>query len=130
MRGKVSKVFRDGDKVIVWGVDTLNDRQIEIAADLVVLATAMVPSDGSRDLAEMMGLETDESGFFSEIDANMRPMETSRPGIFLAGAAVGPKDISETVSQASGAAAKVLCLFSRWKEEPEAMLVSPKAEDL
>ncbi|MGB3903613.1 MAG: CoB--CoM heterodisulfide reductase iron-sulfur subunit A family protein, partial [Anaerolineae bacterium] len=130
LRGKVSKVFRDGDKVIVWGVDTLNDRQIEIAADLVVLATAMVPSDGSRDLAEMMGLEIDESGFFSEIDANMQPMETSRPGIFLAGAAVGPKDISETVSQASGAAAKVLCLFSRWKEEPEAMPVSPKAEDL
>lgn len=130
LRGKVSKVFRDGDKVIVWGVDTLSDRQIEIAADLVVLATAMVPSDGSRDLAEMMGLETDESGFFSEIDANMRPMETSRPGIFLAGAAVGPKDISETVSQASGAAAKVLCLFSRWKEEPEAMPTSPGAEDL
>ncbi len=115
VRGKVSRIFREDGKVKIWGVDTLNDMQIEIAADLVVLATAMVPSSGSRALAEILGLQADEFGFFSEIDANMRPLETSRPGIFLAGACVGPKDISETVAQASGAAAKVLSLFSRWR---------------
>jgi len=129
LRGKVSKIFRDGDKVVVWGVDTLSDRQVEIAADLVVLATAMVPSEGVRELAEMLGLETDEFGFFTAIEGNMQPVETSRPGIFLAGAGVGPKDIPETVSQASGAAAKVLSLFARWSGAPEAIVASAGVED-
>jgi heterodisulfide reductase subunit A len=119
LRGKVSKIFREGDKVVVWGVDTLSDRQVEVAADLVVLATAMVPREGSRELAEMLGLETDGFGFFSEVEGNMQPVETSRPGIFLAGAGIGPKDIPETVAQASGAAAKVLSLFARWSGVPE-----------
>jgi heterodisulfide reductase subunit A len=114
LRGKVSRVFSDGDKVMVWGVDTLNGAQIEIAADLVVLATAMVPEASSKALAELLGTAVDDQGFFSEAEPNMRPTEASRPGIFLAGAAAGPRDISETVSQASGAAAKVLSLFAQW----------------
>ena len=130
LRGKVSKIFQDGDKVVVWGVDTLSNRQIEIAADLVVLATAMVPSEGTTALAEMLGLKTDEFGFFTEVHANMRPVETARSGIFLAGAGVGPKDIPETVSQASAAAAKVLSFFARWSGVPEAMAASPEAGKL
>jgi len=114
LRGKVSKIFREDGKVMVWGVDTLSHRQIEIAADLVVLATAMVPREGARELAEMLGLKTDEFGFLTELEGNMQPVETSRPGIFLAGAGIGPKDIPETVAQASGAAAKVLSLFAQW----------------
>jgi heterodisulfide reductase subunit A len=127
--GKVSKIFRDGDKVVVCGVDTLSNRQVEIAADLVVLATAMMARRETGQLAEMLGLKTDEFGFFTEVDRNMQPVETSRPGIFLAGAGVGPKDISETVSQASGAAGKVLSLFARWSGVPEAMAAAG-AEDL
>ncbi|NIN65886.1 MAG: FAD-dependent oxidoreductase [Anaerolineae bacterium] len=130
VRGKVSRIFREDDRVMVWGVDTLNNMQIEIAADLVVLATAMVPSSGTLALAHVLGLEADEFGFFSEIDANMRPLETSRPGVFLAGACVGPKDISETVAEASGAAAKVLSLFSQWRGVPEETAPSPRAEVL
>ncbi len=129
LRGKVSKIFRDGDKVVVWGVDTLSNRQVEIAADLVILATAMMARRGTGQLAEMLGLKTDEFGFFTEVERNMQPVETSRPGIFLAGAGVGPKDISETVSQASGAAGKVLSLFARWSGVPEAMAAAG-AEDL
>jgi len=123
LRGKVSRIFREDGKVVVWGVDTLSDRQVEIAADLVVLATAMVPKEGTRELAEMLGLETDELGFFTEIEGNMQPVETLRPGIFLAGAGIGPKDIPETVAQASGAAAKVLSLFAQWSGVPEKMAV-------
>jgi heterodisulfide reductase subunit A len=130
LRGKASRIFRDGDKVMIWGVDTLNNAQIEIAADLVVLATPMVPSSGSRALAEVLGLEADEFGFLTEIDANMRPMQGSRAGIFMAGAGVGPKDISETVSQASGAAAKVLSLFSQWKGVPDLTASPPGLEGM
>ena len=115
LRGKVSKIFREGDKVMVWGVDTLSGEVVEIAADLVVLAPALLPKPESRALARILGIEVDEHGFFTEADGNLHPLETKRPGIFLAGASSGPKDIPEAVSQGSGAAAKVLSLFARWK---------------
>ena len=112
IRGKVSKIFPQDGRVIVWGADTLSGKAVEIAADLVVLATAAVPSEGAKRLAEILGLETDEQGFFVEADGNMGPLESGRPGIYLAGAATGPKDIPEAVAQGSGAAAKVLSLFA------------------
>jgi len=112
LRGKVSKIFRDGDKVIVWGVDTLGGQQLEVAADLVVLATPMMPGDQTTELAQTVRAGVGENGFFSEAHPKLRPVESLTAGVFLAGAAQGPKDIPESVSQASGAAAKVLQLFS------------------
>jgi heterodisulfide reductase subunit A len=115
VRGKVSKVYREGDKVMVWGVDTLTGLPIEVAADMVVVSPAMVPSEGTRQLGEMLNLQVDEFGWWDEADRNLSPLETGRPGIYLAGAGIGPKDIPEAVSQGSGAAGKVLSLFSRWE---------------
>jgi heterodisulfide reductase subunit A2 len=112
-RGKVSKLFRDGEKVIVKGADTLTGKPVEIAADLVVLATAFVPKAGSRQVAEMLGLTADSNGFYTSLDEEMDPVCTQVPGVFLAGAGLGPKDIPETVAQASGAAAKVLSMFQK-----------------
>ena len=117
VRGKVSRVFRENGKVMVWGTDTLSGRNVEVAADLVVLAPAMVPKAGAGAVAELLGLPTDEHGWFTAAEANFQPVETGRAGVFLAGAAVGPMDIPETVAQASGAAAKVLSLFARWSSE-------------
>ncbi len=116
IRGKVSRVFAQDGKVVVWGSDTLTGRPVEVAADMVVLATAVVPDPEARQLAQVLGLPLDENGFFREAEANLRPMETARPGIFLAGAAQFPKDIPDTVAQASGAAAQVLALFQRWSQ--------------
>jgi heterodisulfide reductase subunit A len=117
LRGKVSKIFRESDdpgsKVIVWGVDTLSDRTVEIAADLVVLATPMYPAKGANELGQLLHISTDAYGFFNEAHPKLRPVETLTAGIFLAGVGQGPKDIPETVAQASGAAAKVLQLFSK-----------------
>ncbi len=121
LRGKVSRVFRDGDKVMVWGVDTLTARQVEIGADLVVLAPALVPSEGVRQLASILGLQVDVDGFVTEVDANDHPMDTGVPGVFAMGAAVSAKDIPESVSQASGAAARALGFFAqsaRGKDSP------------
>jgi len=120
LRGKVSKIFREGDKVIVWGADTLSGRSLEIAADLVVLATPLAPSPGAVDLGQRLHASTDANGFFTEAHVKLRPVETLTAGIFLAGAAQGPKDIPETVAQASAAAAKALQLFSH-----EKMTISP-----
>ncbi len=113
LRGKVSKIFQENSKVMVWGADTLTGKPVEVAADLVVLATATVPSEGAKDLGQRLRIATDEQGFFSEAHPKLRPVESLTAGIYLAGAAQFPKDIPETIAQASGAAAKVLSLFSR-----------------
>jgi heterodisulfide reductase subunit A len=112
LRGKVSKIFQEGAKVIVWGTDTLSGRAVEVAADLVVLATPMLPSQEAVSLGQRLHISTDTHGFFNEAHPKLRPVETLTAGIYLAGTAQGPKDIPETVSQAGGAAAKVLQLFS------------------
>jgi heterodisulfide reductase subunit A len=113
LRGKVSKVFQDDGRVVVWGADTLTGKPVEIAADLVVLAMATVPSQGAKDLGQRLRIATDEHGFFSEAHPKLRPVESLTAGVYLAGAAQFPKDIPEAIAQASGAAAKVLSLFSQ-----------------
>jgi len=128
LRGKVSKLYQDGDKIRVWGSDTLSGRAVEVAADLVVLATPMTPSLGAAELAQRLHIGADGHGFYSEAHPKLRPVESLTAGIFLAGAGQGPKDIPETVSQASAAAAKVLQLFSRdeMKAEPTIARVIPE----
>ena len=129
LRGKVSRVFREGDQTLVWGSDTLTGRAVEIAADLVVLATPMLPSYGSVELGQLLHISTDGYGFFNEAHPKLRPVETLTAGIYLAGVAQGPKDIPEAVSQASGAAAKVLQLFSK-NEMTSSPLVASVIEEL
>jgi len=113
LRGRVSKVFRDGDKIKVWGVNTLLGKRVEIDADLVVLGMAIIPNAGAKELAEKLGIATDEHGFMSEIHPKLRPLETSVPGIFLAGMAQGPRDIPDSVAQAGGAASKVMAILAK-----------------
>jgi heterodisulfide reductase subunit A len=113
LRGKVSKIVPHGDKLEVWGADTLASKPLRVEADLVVLAMAAVPSAGSEDLARLVRVSVDDSGFLSEAHPKLRPVESLTAGIYLAGAAQFPKDVPETVAQASGAAAKVLELFAQ-----------------
>jgi len=128
LRGKVSKIFQDGNKVIVWGSDTLSNRAVEIAADLVVLATPMAAPGGAKELAQRLHISTDANGFYNEAHPKLRPVESLTAGVYLAGAGQGPKDIPETVAQASASAAKVLQLFSRdeMKAEPTIAQVIPE----
>ena len=113
LRGNVSKVFRDGDKIKVWGVDTLAGKNIEISADLVVLALAIVPRPETKELGRKLNISFDEYGFLTEAHVKLRPVESLTSGIYLAGTAQWPRDLPDTVASASGAASKVLSLFSR-----------------
>ena len=114
IRGRVSKIYEQNGKLIVKGVDTLlNAKNVEIEADMVVLASAAVANEGSEELAQKLHISYDAYKFFSEAHPKLKPVETNTAGIFLAGACQAPKDIPETVSQASGAAAKVAILFSQ-----------------
>ncbi len=115
LRGKVSRLFPEGDKIIVKGVDTLSKRTIEIASDLVVLATAVIPRHTNRAIGELFGVQSDENDFYLSANEEMEPVLSAVPRVFIAGCALGPKDIPETVAQASGAAAKVLSLFQQEK---------------
>jgi heterodisulfide reductase subunit A len=113
LRGRVSRVYQDGDKVVVWGVDTLTGKKIEISADLVVLATAMIPQQDAKELAETLGIHVDSYGFLTEVERKLRPVETNVEGIYIAGCAQGPKDIADAVAHAGAAASKVQALFAR-----------------
>jgi len=115
LRGKVSKVFKEGDKLLVWGVDTLTGQKVEVLADMVVLATAIVPREGTSEVVNKLKIAADENGFLKEAHPKLRPVESLTSGIFLAGAAQGPKDIPEAVSQGSGAASKAIAILSQKK---------------
>ena len=112
LRGRVAKVYEENGKLIVKGVDTLSGKTVQIPADLVVLAIGMVPSHGIRELSNVLKASLDQNGFFAEAHPKLRPLESATAGIFLAGAGQAPKDIPETVAQASGAACKALNLLS------------------
>ncbi|MDK2820409.1 MAG: heterodisulfide reductase subunit [Clostridia bacterium] len=124
IRGRVSRIFQEGDKLIVRGEDTLLGRQVEVKADMVVLATAMIPSKGWDVLSKMTNVSTDKDGFFQEAHPKLRPVETFTAGVFLAGACQGPKDIPDTVSQASAAAVKVCQLFTKDEMATDPMVAS------
>ena len=113
LRGKVSKVFEEDEKIVVWGADTLTGRKVEIHADLVVLATAILPRADADDMGRLLGISTGGDGFFMEAHPKLRPVDTLTEGIFLAGTCQGPKDIPETVAQASAAAARAMGILSK-----------------
>jgi heterodisulfide reductase subunit A len=113
VRGRVSRIYEKNGKLIVKGVDTLlNAMPVEIEADMVVLATASVAHADASDLAQKLHVSYDENNFFVEAHPKLKPVETNTAGIFLAGACQSPRDIPETVAMASGAASKILGLFS------------------
>jgi len=124
LRGRVSKVWEENGKLMVRGVDTLLGKPVVIAADMVVLATAMVPQPDAKDFAKVIGIGYDEYGFYNEAHLKLRPVESSTAGIFLAGACQSPKDIPDSVAQASAAASKVLALFSKEKLEREPVVAT------
>jgi heterodisulfide reductase subunit A len=112
IRGRVSQVMPRGDELIVFGADTLSGQAVQVKADLVVLASAMVPTQDS-DLAKQLRIAVDPYGFLQEAHPKLRPVETLTAGVFVAGAAHAPKDIPDTVAQASAAASKALELLSK-----------------
>ncbi len=106
-RGKPSKIVRDAQtgELHIFVEDTFSGRPEKVVADMVVLASAAVPSEGTARLAQTLCIALDESGFFKVGDEHGEPLATTREGIFVCGCARGPEDIPDSVAQASGAAA-------------------------
>ncbi|MBC7081109.1 MAG: CoB--CoM heterodisulfide reductase iron-sulfur subunit A family protein [Thermoplasmatales archaeon] len=119
IRGKVAKIYREGDKLVVCGVDTLTGRKVEVKADLVVLALAIL---GKNEIAKKLRVAVDEGGFFKESHPKLKPVESLSRGIYFAGCCQSPKDIPSAVAQASASASKVLGLISRDRLEKDPLI--------
>ncbi|MGB9853401.1 MAG: hydrogenase iron-sulfur subunit [Candidatus Bathyarchaeales archaeon] len=117
VKGRPAEILHDPstNSLVVEVEDELLRRLLELEADLVVLAPAMVPSEDAKELAEILGLELDEDGFFKEYNAKLRPTETKRRGIFLCGGATFPKDAPTTSLHAHSAAVKAAKFLTHGK---------------
>lgn len=107
IRGRPGEIRRDPitKNLMVWYEDTEKSVAAEKEVDLVILCSNMEARPENIDLAEKLGLELDEWGFFQPLDEITNPIETDKPGIFICGCCHGPRDIPESVAEASGTAA-------------------------
>ena len=108
-RGNPSEIYRRNGKLVVRGEDTLLGEPFELEADLVVLASGLMPRKEDDLLKSMLNLEKSPDRFYAEAPG-LDPIKTEVDGVFLAGCCQGPKDIPDTVAQASGAAS-MACAF-------------------
>jgi heterodisulfide reductase subunit A len=107
-------------KLIIIGEDTLVGRQRRVPVDMVILSTALEPRADAGDVARMFGVSRSADGFFLEKHPKLDPVATMNDGIFVVGCCQSPKDIPQTVAQASAAAARALAAISAGSIEVEA----------
>ena len=93
----------------------------DAVADLVVLATGIVPRKDAKELTRILNINQSADGFFLEAHPKLRPVDTFTDGIFLAGCCQSPKDIPDAVAQASAAAHRAATPLSQGKVEIEAI---------
>ena len=122
IRGKVAKIYREGEKIVVHGIDTLTGKKVEIKADLVVLAMAIIGREETNEIAKILKVAMDEGGFLKESHPKLKPVEALSRGIYFAGCCQAPKDIPSAIAQASAAASKVLALFSKDRLEKDPLI--------
>ena len=109
LRGMPAKVRQDPDskELLIDVEDQHSGRRVKLRADMVVLSTATEPAEGVEDLRRMLSISKDESGFIREFHPKIRPTDSTVKNIMVAGSAQGPKDITDTISQAGAAAASL-----------------------
>jgi len=120
IRCRPSVLMRDRGKIVIPYEDSLTGERGELKVDMAVLALGMRPSESTDKLARMMGLQVRGPGWIEEIQPKFRPLETYVEGVYVAGTCHGPRDISDSVIEGSGAAGIIISLFNR-----EELLCSP-----
>jgi heterodisulfide reductase subunit A len=115
IRGLATRIEEQDSKLVLHSENILESKLIEQPVDMVILSVGLEPRTDAPDIAEILGIPIDEYGWFSENRRNFNPVETIKPGIFIAGCCQGPKDIPDTVAQASAAASEVLQRISKGK---------------
>lgn len=123
IRGKVASVTNQAQtpdeegKLIAIAEDTLLGELLRVPVDMVILCTAIQAREDAPDIGRILGVNQGADGFFLEEHPKLGPLNTASEGVFLAGCCQKPMDIPDTVSQASGAAAKALSLATKGSVE-------------
>jgi len=127
-RGRPSEVrdMKTYQKIDIF--DTTTNKLFEIKTDMIVLVPALVPRSNTDELARLLRLTLSGDGFFLEAHPKLRPVDTFVNGIFIAGCCQGPKDIQDTVSQASGAASRVATILSKKELEIDPLIAAVDEE--
>ncbi len=113
VKGIVTEILRKGDKLVVRGEDTTMGRPVEVPMDIVVLSNGIEASQGTRDMAKVFGIQQNKYHFIDVPHDALDPTATSVPGIFVAGAAAGPKDLDDSIGMAGAAAMKAVSLVRK-----------------
>ena len=116
----VAETPKEEGKLIVQCEDIAIGRQRRIPVEMVVLATGFEPRADAGEVARLFSISRSRDGFFLEKHPKLDPVATTTDGVFIAGCCQGPKDIPDTVAQASAAAARVLATISKGRVETEA----------
>jgi heterodisulfide reductase subunit A len=116
IRGRPGRieVNPENDNPVIWYEETVSGQVRSMEAELVVLAQAMVPQI-TKEFADILGVELNEDGFVKVPDKLAQPLDTTKPGIFACGYVHSPRDIPDSVTQASGAAGRVAEAMTRGK---------------
>jgi len=117
----VAETREEQGKLIVVSEDTLAGVQRRIPVDMVVLSTALEPRADAEEVARLFSISRSPDGFFLEKHPKLDPVATMTDGLFVTGCCQGPKDIPDTVAQASAAAARVLAMISKGSVQLEAI---------
>lgn len=127
IRGKVGEITdyaisdEEKGKLIVSAEDTLLGAMIRVPVDMVILSTGIQARSDAEEVARLFSISRSADGFFLERHPKLDPVATTTNGVFVVGCCQGPKDIPDTVAQASAAAARALAMISKGKVELEAI---------
>jgi heterodisulfide reductase subunit A len=111
---EVESTTEGGQPIIrVTVTDPILGQKIAIDADLLVLAAAVIPAEGSQDVTKLFKVALNPDGFFQEAHVKLRPVDFAAEGVYLCGTAHYPKHLTETISQAYGAAGRVINLLNK-----------------
>ena len=114
LRALPGTVEEDPDKGLKVSIENTATGKLEThQLDMLVLALGIKPASSTQRLQEMLGLQLTPDGFFLEAHPKLLPVDAATRGVFYAGCAEGPKDIKESVTQASAAAARAIRLMHR-----------------
>ncbi|TSA34732.1 MAG: FAD-binding protein [Porphyromonadaceae bacterium] len=108
IRGKTARVDQIDGHLHLRTEDIIAGRMLEQDMDMIILSIGLEPADDQKKLSDILGIDVDEYGWFKAVRYEIDPVRTNRPGIWIAGVCQGPKDIPDSVVQASAAAAGVL----------------------
>ncbi len=131
VRGRVGEIVSSNDGILVRAEDTLLGTQVEGKFDLVVLVLGIIPNSGTQELAKKLGIQVGSDDFLLEKHYKLKPVDSQREGVFVAGCALSPKDVRETTLEAMATASRVATFVGKGEISisPEVAYIIPEKCD-